>query len=166
MKIKASVLKYGDNISTDDIIPGPYLHLTSADDLAKYAMYRIDSQFPQKAAKGVVLVVGKYFGCGSSREQAAICLKHAGVQAIIGKSFARIFYRNAINQGMLVVESSVCVDAIKDSDYVTIDTEKGKIMNCTQSTDYSMKPLPIFLNEIIACGGLLYWLQKKEKNKD
>ena len=161
MILKGKAVRYGDDVNTDVIIPGRYLSLTEPDELAKHAMEDLDSEFFKKYEKGDIIIAGKNFGCGSSREQAAICLKYAGVGAIIAKSFARIFYRNAINQGMSILESSEAADAIDDGDKLEIDLRNGMIIDKTKNVRFKIMPLPQFLQEIIDDGGLICNLRKK-----
>ncbi|HDO19589.1 MAG TPA: 3-isopropylmalate dehydratase small subunit [Thermoplasmatales archaeon] len=161
MKVKGRVLKYGDDINTDVIFPGRYLAITEPEEMAKHAMEDLDPEFLQKLSKGDIIVAGKNFGCGSSREQAATCLKYAGVGAIIAKSFARIFFRNAINQGLLIVESTEAADRIQEGDEIEIDVSEGIIRNLTKGESYSFKPLPEFIRNILEAGGLLNHIKKK-----
>ena len=161
MILKGKAVKYGDDVNTDVIIPGRYLSLTEPEELAKHAMEDLDLEFFKKYEKGDIIIAGKNFGCGSSREQAAICLKYAGVGAIIAKSFARIFYRNAINQGISIIESSEAVDAIDDGDKLEIDLRNGMIIDMTKNVRFKIMPLPQFLQEIIDDGGLICNLRKK-----
>jgi len=159
--LKGKAVRYGDDVNSDVIIPGRYLSLTEPDELAKHAMEDLDSEFFKKYEKGDIIIAGKNFGCGSSREQAAICLKYAGVGAIIAKSFARIFYRNAINQGMSIIESSEAADAIDDGDKLEIDLRNGMIIDKTKNVRFKIMPLPQFLQEIIDDDGLICNLRKK-----
>ena len=161
MILKGKAVKYGDDVNTDVIIPGRYLSLTEPEELAKHAMEDLDLEFFKKYEKGDIIIAGKNFGCGSSREQAAICLKYAGVGAVIAKSFARIFYRNAINQGISIIESSEAVDAIDDGDKLEIDLRNGMIIDMTKNVRFKIMPLPQFLQEIIDDGGLICNLRKK-----
>ncbi len=153
MLVKGKVLKYGDDINTDVIFPGRYLDITDSEEMAKHAMEDLDPDFLGKIGDGAIIVAGKNFGCGSSREQAATCLKYAGVKAIVAKSFARIFYRNAINQGMPVFDSTE-TDEFSEGDILEIDTDKGILNDITSGRTYKINPLPPFLNEIIKSGGL------------
>ena len=161
MILKGKAVRYGDDVNSDVIIPGRYLSLTEPDELAKHAMEDLDPEFFKKYEKGDIIIAGKNFGCGSSREQAAICLKYAGVGAIIAKSFARIFYRNAINQGMSIIESSEAADAIDDGDKLEIDLRNGMIIDKTKNVRFKIMPLPQFLQEIIDDDGLICNLRKK-----
>jgi len=160
MIIKGRVIKYGDDINTDVIYPGRYLEITEPEEMAKHAMEDLDSEFLDKVKEANIIVAGKNFGCGSSREQAATCLKYAGIDAIIAKSFARIFFRNAINNGLLVIE---CKDAdeINDGDEVEIDVEDGIIKDKSNGKEIKFKALPPFLMEIIKAGGLIPYVREK-----
>lgn len=161
MIIKGKAIKYGDDVNTDVIIPGRYLHLIKPAELASHAMEDLDPDFFKKFNRGDIIVAGKNFGCGSSREQAAMCLKYAGASAIIAKSFARIFYRNAINQGLPIIESLEAADFIKDMDNLEIDLYAITIKDKTKSLQFEIQPLPIFMQEILDDGGLVYNLKKK-----
>jgi len=160
LRIRGVALKFGDNVDTDVILPGKYLVLTDPKELAKHAMEGLDKDFPKKASRGVILVAGENFGCGSSREHAPIALKNAGVKGVIAKSFARIFYRNSINVGLPVVESSEAVDSISENDQVLIDLESGEILNETRSLKFRFEPIPSFLLSILAHGGLINQLRQ------
>lgn len=162
MLIKSKVIRYGDDINTDVIYPGRYLDIIDADEMAKHAMEDLDEKFHEKVKEAKIIVAGKNFGCGSSREQAATCLKYAGIKAIVAKSFARIFFRNAINKGIFAIECKD-VDRINDGDEIEIDVENGKIKNLTKNEEYEIKPLPDFLLKIIKAGGLIEYLKGGEK---
>lgn len=124
-------------------------------------MEDLDPDFLKKISEGNIIVAGKNFGCGSSREQAAICLKYAGVGAIVAKSFARIFFRNAINQGLPIIESSDAVEAIEDGDELIIDFDKGFIKDLTKNLRFTINPIPEFMKNIIIAGGLISWFREK-----
>ena len=158
MKITGSALKYGDDINTDLIYPGRYLHIYDPEEMAKYSMADLDPDFWKKFEKGDIIVAGKNFGCGSSREQAAICLKYAGVGAIVAKSFARIFFRNAINQGIPILEADT--DGISWGDRLEIFPEEGRIENLTTGKTIYGTMLPPFLMELLEDGGLIPHLKK------
>ena len=164
MIIKSKVIKYGDDINTDVIFPGRYLEIIDAKEMAKHAMEDLDKNFHEKVREAKIIVAGKNFGCGSSREQAATCLKYAGVEAIIAKSFARIFFRNAINQGLLVLECKE-IDEIEEGDEIEIDTDRGEIKNLSKGKTFKIKPLPSFLSEIIKSGGLISYMKRRAKNE-
>ena len=155
-KISGRVWKFGDNIDTDVIIPGKYLRTTDMSVFASHVMEGIDPQFSQKVEKGDVIAAGKNFGCGSSREQAPLALKHAGVSCIVAESFARIFFRNAINIGLPIIEARV---DCKEGDTIEVDLESGIVKNRDKS--YQGIKLPDFLREILADGGLVEHRKKK-----
>ena len=158
--IEHQALKYdADDINTDVIWPGKYTYLQIApEEMPKYAMATFDPLFPQKVTNARVLVVGKNFGCGSSREQASECLLHSGVLAVISKSFARIFYRNSINLGLPVIECPDAVEAIQTGDTVAIELEKGYLEVMGQKFEFS--PFPDFILELIKDGGLIAHIRK------
>ncbi len=160
MQIRGRVWKFGDEINTDLIIAGRYkLSITDLDELSKHAMEGVMPDFAQKIRRGDLIVAGRNFGCGSSREQAPLVLRHLGVGAVIAKSFARIFYRNAINIGLPAVE---CKDAdqIHDGDFLEINLKGGIIKNLTRKTEYPVKPIPPALWEILSNGGLVNYIKK------
>lgn len=152
--------KYGDDINTDVLYPGRYLDSYEPSYLAAHALEDLDPEFAKNVKEGDVIVGGKYFGCGSSREQAASALKYCGVRAVIAKSFARIYYRNAINMGIPPIETPD-VDKIGDGDEIELDMENGIIHNRTTGEDITFNPLPPFIMEIINDGGLVPHLKKK-----
>ncbi|MEM2342217.1 MAG: 3-isopropylmalate dehydratase small subunit [Candidatus Bathyarchaeia archaeon] len=160
MKVYGKAIKYGDNINTDIIIPSKYLTSLDPNELAKHAMESIDPDFPKKAREGVIIVAGRNFGCGSSREQAPIALKYAGVKCIIAESFARIFYRNAINIGLPVLEAPNVSEFVKDGDMLTVMLNEGEIINETTGKIIRADKLPDFILEIIRDGGLIEHLIK------
>ncbi len=152
--IKGKVWKFGDDISTDLIIPGKYKFKTiDFNELARHAMEGADPLFSSKVSKGDIIVAGENFGCGSSREQAPVVIKHAGVSAVVAKSFARIFYRNSFNIGLPVVECPDLDDSIKTGDTVELRLAEGKVLAGTRT--YSFKPIPPFLMTILQDGGLV-----------
>jgi 3-isopropylmalate/(R)-2-methylmalate dehydratase small subunit len=165
MKVKGIAVKFGDNVDTDVILPGKYLVLIDPHELAKHAMEGLDSVFPEKAAKGVIVVGGKNFGCGSSREQAPLALKHAGVKCVLAESFARIFFRNAINIGLPVIEYKGISAAVNEGDEVSVDFEAGTIQNLTQGKSFQAAKLPPFILEILADGGLIENLRRRLNKK-
>jgi len=165
MKVSGSAIKLGSNIDTDVILPGKYLVLISPNDLAKHAMEGLDPSFAKKAAKGIVLVAGRNFGCGSSREQAPLALKYAGVKCIVAESFARIFFRNAINIGLPVIECRDISATVDSGDEVVIDFDSGEIQNKSSGKTLSGVKLPSFIQEILADGGLIENLQRRLKKK-
>ncbi|MDR1805617.1 MAG: 3-isopropylmalate dehydratase small subunit [Clostridium sp.] len=152
----AKVLKYGDNVDTDVIIPARYLNTTNKAELASHAMEDIDVDFRKKLQPGGIVVAGKNFGCGSSREHAPIVLKESGVSLIIAESFARIFYRNAINIGLAIVECPQAAKEINEGDELEADLAAGTITNLSQGDkSYSIPPFPDFVRNIISAGGLV-----------
>jgi 3-isopropylmalate/(R)-2-methylmalate dehydratase small subunit len=165
MKVKGTAIKFGDNIDTDVILPGKYLVLTDPKELAKHAMSGLDAAFPEKAKKGVVVVGGKNFGCGSSREQAPLALKYAGVQCVLAESFARIFFRNAINIGLPAIEAKGVAAAVEEGDMLEVDFEAGKMQNTSKKKNLQANKLPPFIVEILSDGGLIENLRKRMKKK-
>ena len=162
--IEGKVWKFRDSIDTDVIIAGRYLRTFSLDDLASHVMEAEDPRFAENVQKGDIIVAGWNFGCGSSREQAPVALKHAGVSAIIAKSFARIFYRNAINIGLPVITADVDVEK---GDIISIDLEMGIIENLTTNKIFEIKPFDQFMLDILKDGGLVkHYLKTKEKVVD
>ena len=161
MEINGKAVKFGNNIDTDVILPGKYLVLVEPKELAKHAMDGIDPQFPEKAKKGIIVVGGKNFGCGSSREQAPIALKYSGVKCVIADSFARIFFRNAINIGLPVIECEDISKLVDDNDELTIDINQGKIQNNTKDTSLQVNKLPPFIIQILNDGGLIENLRRR-----
>lgn len=163
MKANGSVLKYGNNVDTDVIIPARYLNSFDAQELAKHAMVDIDPTFTQRLQVGDIMVANKNFGCGSSREHAPLCLKTAGVSCVIAKSFARIFYRNSINIGFPILECEEAVDGIDEGDQVEVDFDTGMIFNKTKHTQYQSQPFPPFLQKMIEVDGLVNYVNKKKQ---
>jgi 3-isopropylmalate/(R)-2-methylmalate dehydratase small subunit len=162
-KIKAKAIVFGNNIDTDVILPGKYLILVDPYDLAKHALEGLDTKFVEKAKGGVILVGGKNFGCGSSREQAPLALKYSGVKCVIAESFARIFFRNAINIGLPVIECKGISGAVKNGDELAVDFEAGKIENLTNAKKFQFEKLPPFILQILADGGLIENLRRRTK---
>ncbi|MCY6957320.1 MULTISPECIES: 3-isopropylmalate dehydratase small subunit [Clostridium] len=155
MKASGNVLKYGDNIDTDVIIPARYLNTSIPEELAKYCMEDLDKDFLNKLNKGDILIAGKNFGCGSSREHAPIAIKAAGVSCVIAKSFARIFYRNSINIGFPILECEEAVNDAEDGHKLQVDFEKGLIKNITLSKEYRAEAFPEFIINIMRNNGLI-----------
>ena len=149
------VYKYGDNVDTDAIIPARYLNTASHSELAKHCMEDIDIEFVNKVKPGDIVVAGKNFGCGSSREHAPIALKESGVKCVIASSFARIFYRNSINIGFPIMECPKASESIEAGDEVTVDFDTGLITNHTKNETYNSEPFPEFIKDIISSGGLM-----------
>ena len=161
MIIEGKVWKFGDNIDTDIIIPARYLNTSDPKELAKHCMEGIRPDFAQVVREGDIIVAGRNFGCGSSREHAPIAIKAAGIKTVVAKSFARIFYRNAFNIGLPIVEAEEVIDTTKEGDMLKIDLDKGEIVNLTQNLTFKIQPLPDFMKELIADGGLIPHLAKK-----
>ena len=159
--VAGKVWKYGKDVNTDVILPGRYLDSYEPDYLASHAMEDLDTSFSKEVKPGDIVVADTNFGCGSSREQAASCLRYCGVQAVIAKSFARIFYRNAINQGIAVIECPECVDALEMGHEIDLDIPSGTIKNLTTGQEMKFRPLPEFVMEIISAGGLVEYLKKQ-----
>jgi 3-isopropylmalate/(R)-2-methylmalate dehydratase small subunit len=162
-KIRAKAIKFGSNIDTDVILPGQYMTLVDPNELAKHALAGLDVEFPKKAQKGVILVGGKNFGCGSSREQAPLALKYSGVKCVIAESFARIFFRNAINIGLPVIECKGISSAVETGDELAVDFEVGKVENLSNDKKFQVEKLPTFIIEILTDGGLIENLRRKMK---
>ncbi|MFH1309156.1 MAG: 3-isopropylmalate dehydratase small subunit [Candidatus Omnitrophota bacterium] len=163
MKLKGKVHKFGDNINTDEIIPARYLNTSDPEELAKYCMEDADPDFMKKMQKNDIIVAGENFGCGSSREHAPIAIKAAGVSCVIAKSFARIFYRNAINIGLPIFTSSDAADCLKENDAVEINVDKGEILESKQKKVYHAEIFPEFIKEMIKSGGLMAVAKKRKK---
>jgi 3-isopropylmalate/(R)-2-methylmalate dehydratase small subunit len=161
MRIRGKVIKFGDNVDTDVIIPARYLTSSDPMELARHCMEDLDPTFTRRVTKETILVAGKNFGCGSSREHAPLSIKASGVQAVIAESFARIFYRNAINIGLPILESGEAAREIQEGDEVEIDLEKGLIRNHTTGKTFQAQAFPPFLQEIIAQGGLMNLVKKR-----
>ncbi len=163
MKALGHVFKYGDNVDTDVIIPARYLNSFDAQELASHAMADIDPEFVNKVQPGDIIVANKNFGCGSSREHAPLCLKTAGVSCVIAETFARIFYRNAINIGLPIIECPEAAKGIEAGDEVEIDFDSGKIYDRTKGTEFKGQPFPEFMQKLIAAGGLVKYTNSKRK---
>lgn len=163
MVLKGKVYKFGDDVNTDEIIPARYLNTSDPSELAKHCMEDADPKFSQKVKKGDVIVGGGNFGCGSSREHAPISIKAAGVSCVIAKSFARIFYRNAINIGLPIFTSPEAAETLKEGDHVEINVNKGEISKSGQKHVYTAEVFPEFIKEIIARGGLMNYAKKGKR---
>jgi 3-isopropylmalate/(R)-2-methylmalate dehydratase small subunit len=161
MILKGIAHKYGKNVDTDVIIPGRYCNLIDPVELGKHALEDLDANFVKKVKPGDLIVADTNFGCGSSREVAAVALKGAGVSGVVAKSFARIFYRNAINTGLPIFECVEGVDGITDGDTITVDAVNGLITNETTGKAYKATQMPPFMRELIAMGGLLRYVEKR-----
>jgi 3-isopropylmalate/(R)-2-methylmalate dehydratase small subunit len=152
---------YGDSVDTDVIIPARYLTSTDEQELAEHALEDLDPGFVSAVQPGDVVVAGSNFGCGSSREHAPIALKGAGVGAVVARSFARIFFRNAINTGLAIVTCPQLVDVTDTGDEIEVDVVNGLVTNVTQSRSFEAEPLPDFILEIVECGGLVEWVKRR-----
>ena len=164
MEAKGKVFKYGDNVDTDVIIPARYLNVSSGEELAKYCMIDIDPDFVNKMSKGDIIVATKNFGCGSSREHAPLAIKCAGVSCVIASTFARIFYRNAINIGMPILECEDAAHDIEDGNEVSIDFDTGVITNITKNKTYQAQAFPEFIKKIMEADGLVQQTKKRLSN--
>lgn len=165
MIIKGKVFKFGDNINTDEIIPARYLNTSDTKELGKHCMEGIDTSFAARIAPGDIVVAGKNFGCGSSREHAPVSLKACGISLVIAESFARIFYRNAINIGLPILELAGTKEKISAGEMLKVDLEKGEIVNIDQNEKYSTQPFPEFMEKIISAGGLMNHVKKQMRKK-
>lgn len=162
MKAKGRVFKYGDNVDTDVIIPARYLNTSDPKELATHCMEDIDKEFTKNVQKGDIIVANKNFGCGSSREHAPIAIRESGVSCVIASTFARIFYRNAINIGLPILECDEAVKAIDAGDELEVDFTTGIIKNSTKNQEYQGEPFPEFMQNIINCGGLVNYIKSKQ----
>lgn len=165
MKARGTVFKYGDNVDTDVIIPARYLNTSDHKELAKHCMEDIDVDFIKNVKEGDIIVANKNFGCGSSREHAPIAIKAAGVSCVIASTFARIFYRNAINIGLPILECDEAAKKIEKDDVVEVDFNTGVIKNVTKNEEYKGEAFPEFMQEIINCNGLIGYIKKKEERE-
>jgi len=163
MNAKGFVHKYGDNVDTDVIIPARYLNIADKKELATHCMEDIDKNFVQVVKGGDVMVGGFNFGCGSSREHAPMVIKESGISCVIAKTFARIFYRNAINIGLAILECPEASEKIQSGDEVSIDFDTGLITNLTKGETYQANPFPEFIKEIIQAGGLMADIKKRQE---
>ena len=161
MKIEGRIWKFGSDIDTDAIIPARYLNQSDPKELAKHVMEEERPDFLRAVKKGDILLADKNFGCGSSREHAPLALKAAGVSCIIAKTFARIFYRNSLNLGLPLLESSEASDGIKDGDRVRVNLATGEIFNLTQNRKFRANPIPAFMQNLLKDGGLIRHLRKR-----
>ena len=165
MNAKGSVFKYPDNVDTDVIIPARHLNTQDPKELASHCMEDIDKTFVTRVKAGDIMVGGENFGCGSSREHAPVAIKASGISCVIAKTFARIFYRNAINIGLAILECPAASDGIADGDEVSVDFDTGVITDVTKGTTYQAEPFPPFIKDMIARGGLMASLKAKEAAK-
>ena len=161
MILKGKAWKFGADVDTDLIIPARYLNTSDPKELAKHCMEDVDPSFASKVSPGDVIVAGNNFGCGSSREHAPIAIKTAGVSCVVAASFARIFYRNAFNLGLPILESPEAAEAVKTGDELEVDLATGKITNLSQGRTYQAQPVPPFMQELLAAGGLMPYVIKR-----
>jgi 3-isopropylmalate/(R)-2-methylmalate dehydratase small subunit len=161
MKVQGKVFKYGNNVDTDVIIPARYLNVSDGYELSKYCMIDLDPEFIKNINNGDVIVAGNNFGCGSSREHAPLAIKCAGISCVIASTFARIFYRNAINIGMPILECDEAAKDINNNDIIEIDFDTGIISNKTKNKTYQAQPFPDFIKEIINSNGLVNMTKNK-----
>ena len=159
MIFNGKAIKYGDNVDTDVIIPARYLNTIDKKELASHCMEDIDANFTAKVQAGDIMIAGYNFGCGSSREHAPLAIKESGISLVIAKSFARIFYRNAINIGLAILECEEASDGISDGDKVEADLDNGVIYNRTTGKSFKTQPFPAFIQKIIQNGGLVQSIQ-------
>ena len=163
MILKGQVHKYGANVDTDVIIPARYLNVSEPMELAKHCLEDLDTQFIKKVKPGDIIVADTNFGCGSSREHAPLAIKSAGVSCVIATSFARIFFRNAINIGLPLLESAEAVEKTNNGDILEVDLDRGKIVNLTSGLEFEAKPYPEFMSELINSGGLIEYTRQRLK---
>lgn len=163
--MQAIAIKYGDHVDTDVIIPARYLNTSDPAELARHCMEDLDAAFAQKNASGAIVVAGKNFGCGSSREHAPIALKAAGVRLVIADSFARIFYRNALNIGLPIIECPEAAQGICEGDRLEVDLETGTVCDLTTGARYQAMPMPPFMRKLIAEGGLMAHIAAQHKGE-
>ena len=161
MKAEGRVFKFGSNVDTDVIIPARYLNVPDPAELAKHCMEDIDKKFVNKVSEGDIIVADKNFGCGSSREHAPISIKAAGVSCVIAETFARIFYRNAINIGLPIIECPEAAKNIEEGNEIEVDFDSGKIYNKTKNEEYQGQAFPEFMQKIISNGGLINYINNK-----
>jgi 3-isopropylmalate/(R)-2-methylmalate dehydratase small subunit len=161
MTLRGYAHKYGANVDTDVIIPARYLNLNTAEELAPHCMEDIDAEFVQRVRPGDMIVTATNFGCGSSREHAPLAIKAAGVSCVIAKSFARIFYRNAINVGLPILECAEAVDGSEAGDELAVELETGTIRNLTKGNEFKAKPYPQFVLELMQAGGLVEYTKRR-----
>ena len=163
MKIQGTTFKYGDNVDTDVIIPARYLNTPDANELAMHCMEDIDPQFARAVRRGDILVAGRNFGCGSSREHAPLAIKACGIACVIAASFARIFYRNALNIGLPILECPAAAEAIPAGHQVAVDLAAGMIVDETTGDSFAAEPFPPFMQELIKAGGLANYLMLNQQ---
>ena len=162
MEALGKVFRYGNNVDTDVIIPARYLNTSDANELAKHCMEDLDQTFVSRVHQGDIIVADKNFGCGSSREHAPLVIKTSGISCVIAKTFARIFYRNAINIGLPILECEEAADHTKDGDIVKVHFAAGKITNVTKNETYQAQPFPEFMQKIMHANGLVNYIKEKK----
>jgi len=162
MVVKGRAWKFGDDVNTDEIIPARYLNLTDPLKLAEHVMEDADPEFPSKVERGDIIIAGKNFGCGSSREHAPIAIKAAGVSCVIAASFARIFFRNSFNMGLLIFESPLAAQGIREGDTVEIHLEEGLIRNTNTGETFEVARIPAFMQELLDHGGLIEHIKRQQ----
>ena len=165
MRCRGKVWKFGADVDTDAILPARYLNTSDPVELARHCMEDADAEFMNKMRPGDIIVAEKNFGCGSSREHAPIAIKEAGISCVIAASFARLFYRNSFNMGLPIFESAEAVAGIAAGDEVEVDADTGVIRNLTQGTQFQAAPIPPFMQELIADGGLMAHIAKKAREQ-
>ena len=165
MILKGKVHKYGADVNTDVIIPARYLNISDAGELAKHCMEDIDKEFLKKLQKGDIIMATTNFGCGSSREHAPIAIKASGISCVVAASFARIFYRNAVNTGLPILECPEAVAATQAGDEVEVDLETGRVRNLSRGQEFQAQPYPPFLMELMAAGGLVEYTKARLETK-
>lgn len=164
--ISGKLWKFGDDVDTDAIIPARYLNTSDPAELARHCMEDADPSFSSKISPGDIIVAGKNFGCGSSREHAPLAIKAAGIACVIAESFARIFYRNAINIGLPILESPEASQNLQEGEQVEVNLEKGKIRRLPAGESYNAVPFPPFMQELIAMGGLINYVRQKKQESN
>jgi 3-isopropylmalate/(R)-2-methylmalate dehydratase small subunit len=164
--IRGKVIKYGDNVDTDVILPGRYLTRSDPDHLARHCMEGLDPNFFKRRSPGDIIVAGENFGCGSSREDAPLAIKSAEIACVIAGSFSRIFYRNAINIGLIILEAPEASNRLTEGAWIEVDPAKGFIRNVIQNETYAALPFPLVVQEIIDVGGLVEYVRKRLKRKE
>ena len=166
MRFRGRIHKFGDNIDTDAIIPARYLSIRDPEELAKHCMEGVDPDFPKKAKRGDILIAGRNFGMGSSREHAPLALKALGISCVVAQSFARIFFRNAINIGLPAVECPEALEIGDEGDEVEVDLLRGEIENPRKKQIYRIRSFPPFIIDLISCGGLVEYTRRKLKDPE
>jgi 3-isopropylmalate dehydratase small subunit len=161
MIFRGRAWKFGNDVDTDAIIPARYLNTSDPEELARHCMEDADPEFSQKVQRGDMIVAGKNFGCGSSREHAPVSIKAAGVSCVVAHSFARIFYRNSFNTGLPILECPEAIDAIETGDELEVDLDRGLIRNVLNGKEYQAQPVPEFMQKLVAAGGLIPYVREQ-----